>query len=183
MKLKTIAALTLTALTLAACSNGAADVTRNDQQNATTQLARYQKNQPVPQFDWSQYRQTLIDVESAQVHGMATTSFFFTGNGTAPIKVCPSIGFALASTAQLTNPQQGIYSSTQGSITLPQVENNGVFTGDSTGTYVVCVADSGVKYVVYWEGDVETEGGPAHWSDKEQRIVLDGAPTVVAKSK
>jgi len=94
-------------------------------------------------------------------------------------KSCPSIGFPTPTTAQLTNPLQDV--GTGGPI--GQLEPNGVYTGDSTGTYVVCVAPNGTKYVSYWEGDVQTEGGPAHWDDTKGQIVLDGAPTVTAKTK
>ena len=40
-----------------------------------------------------------------------------------------------------------------------------------TGTYVVCVAPSGTKYISYWEGFVHAEGGPAHWDATQHMIV------------
>jgi hypothetical protein len=171
---------------LTACSNGSPSSVNNDQKVSNTQLDRFQKNQPIPQSDWSQYRQTLIDVEMAQIHAVATTTFFFNlGTGT-PIKMCPSIGFPVPTTSQLTNPQQLVRDGGSGTVvggTVGQLEPNGAYTGDSTGTYVVCVSSNGTKYVTYWEGFVQTEGGPAHWDKAQQMIVLDGAPTVVAKTK
>lgn len=158
---------------------GCDDPNTNDQLATSTQLDRYQKNQPIPQADWSQYRQTIIDVENAQVHGLTTTTFFFNLGTAKPIKSCPSIGFPIPSTAQLTNPLQDV--GTGGPI--GQLEPNGTYTGDSSGTYVICVTHTGTKYVSYWEGDVQTEGGPAHWDDAAGQIVLDGPPTVVAKTK
>lgn len=173
---KTIAAAGIGVLIAAGLAACGPDATTTDQQNTNAQLLRYQANQPVPQFDRSQYRQTVIDVESAQVHGVATTTFFFNLGVTAPIKVCPSIGFPVASTSQLTNPLQ---SQTGGPVA--QAEPNGVFTGDSSGTYVVCVASNGQRYISYWEGDVHTEGGPAHWDYQHNMIVMDGVPTVTTK--
>ncbi|HEX8226283.1 MAG TPA: hypothetical protein VF572_00275 [Candidatus Saccharimonadales bacterium] len=94
--------------------------------------------------------------------------------------MCPSIGFPLPSTAQLTNPDQKLDSY---DAVVPQAEPNGVYTGNSEGTYVICVASSGTKYISYWEGSVQTEGGPAKWDDDKGRIILDGKPTVKSTGK
>jgi hypothetical protein len=153
--------------------------TENDKKSTDTQLQKYQANQPIPQADWSQYRQTVIDVTQAQIHGMATTTFQFNQGVADPIDSCPSIGFAVPSTAQLTNPDQAVSSGA----TVAQAEPNGVFTGDSTGTYIVCVDPNGKKYIDYWEGYVKTVGGPAHWDSTKKDVVLDGVPTVVANTK
>lgn len=165
---------------LAACGPSS---TTKDQLGTNRQLNRYQVNQPVPQFDWSQYRQTVIDVESAQVHGVATTTFFFNLGTSRPIKVCPSIGFPVPTTAQLTNPAQLADPGNSSSSVIGQAEPNGAYTGQSTGTYVTCIAPNGTKYISYWEGDVQTEGGPAHWDATQGLIVLDGAPSVTTKTK
>lgn len=166
------------AFTLTGCE-GTTTAAEKDQASTNSQLDRYQKNQPVPASDWSQYRQTVIDVETAQVHGVATTTFFFNMGTDNPIKVCPSIGFPVASTAQLTNPDQVVYGYQSPSV-IAQQEPNGVYTGDSSGTYIVCVADNGSKYISYWEGSVHAEGGAAHWDKTQGMITLDGAPTVEA---
>lgn len=171
------------ALVLASC-DGQASVnsgTENDQNSVNRQLMEYQKNQPIPMFDRSQYRQTLIDVESAQVHGTATTSFFFNQGSNKPYKTCPSIGFPVPSTSQLTNPDQvelheGNYNG--GNVVIGQQEPNGAYTGSSSGTYVICVSPSGTDYVSYAEGFVHTEGGNAHWDNATNSVVLDGEPTV-----
>ena len=177
-----IAVATIALVGLAGCT--APDAAQNDQNSTDSQLTRYQKNQPLPSSDWSQYRQTVIDVEMAQIHGVTTTSFFFNQGTPTPIKVCPSIGFPVATTAQLTSPDQLIYGgSAKGSGVVAQQEPNGVYTGGSSGTYVVCVAGDGTKYLSYWEGDVQSEGGAAHWDKTQGLIVLDGVPTVVAKTK
>ena len=166
---------------LTACTPDTAESTANrDKAKSASQLARYQAVQPAPAFDWSQYRQTLIDVESAQVHGTLTTTFFFNQGVTDPVKSCPSIGFAVPSTAQLTAPEQVIYDE-HGNVTTQQIESSGVYTGDSSGTYVVCISSAGIRYVTYWEGFVETEGGPADWNTKTHSIETTGKPTVTTK--
>lgn len=163
-------------VSLAACNNG------NDQDASAMnkQLQQYQKNgQGIQQFPYSQYRQNLINVEGAEANGIATTTFFFNMGNAKPIKTCASVGYPLPSTAQLSNPQVDV----GGGATVGQIEPNGVYTGDSTGTYVACIAPNGVSYLVYWEGFVETEGGPAHWDATQSMIVLDGPPTVDTKKK
>lgn len=99
----------ISVLILSACgSTDAPTAVQKDQDTSSTILSKFLKSQPVPIFDWSQIRQTLIDVETAQAHSIATTSFFFNQGVQEPYFVCPSIGFPVASTTQLTNPQQVI---------------------------------------------------------------------------
>jgi hypothetical protein len=174
------AALGVFVLTAAVAGCGSTtSATSNDQKQTNSQLDLYQKNQPIPLFPYSQYRQDGIDIESAQVHGVATTSFFFNQGATAPYKVCSSIGFPFASTSQLTNPLQIQWGANNaGAGVVAQMEPNGTYTGDSTGTYVVCVAANGAKFISYAEGYVHTEGGPAHWDNTQHLVVDDGAPTV-----
>lgn len=176
-----ITAATTGVLVLTSCTNHTGSVS-SDQKNTNAQLSKYEKNQPIPQNDWSQYRQTLIDVEQAQVHGIETTTFFYNMGSNVPLKSCPSIGFPVPTTSQLTNPDQLVHYSGNPA-TVGQAEPNGTYTGDSSGTYVVCIATGGQKYVTYWEGDVETEGGPAHYDKASGQVVLDGQPTVITKSK
>lgn len=182
VKLVTVPALIASiAFSMSAC--GEPSSTTNDQNATNTQLQKYQANQPIPQADWSQYRQTVIDVENAQIHGMATTTFMYNMGSNKPIASCPSIGFPVPTTAQLTNPDQALYPGSSGSAVIAQAEANGVYTGASTGTYVVCVNNKGTKYIQYWEGDVNTVGGPAHWDNTSAQIVLDGEPTVKVTTK
>ena len=179
MKRKIIAALltgTLLSGVLVACDSQSANSKERDQQASIQDTLM--KNQPLPYWTYSEYRQTLIDVESAEAHGVATTSFFFNQGVQDPIFVCPSIGFPIPSTANLSNPQQITWSGNQTGV-VSQMDPNGVYTGQSSGTYVECVDPTGIKYAKYWEGFVDTIGGPAHWDGKSE--VLDGPPTVVTK--
>lgn len=177
-------AIVSTALFGVAACGSTSNATQTDSNAMNTQLQQYQLNgQNVPFFLWAQYRQTAIDVETAQANGVATTSFFFQYGSATPIKSCPSIGFPMASTTELTNPLQGDSSGgSTGNIAIGQMDPNGTFPGNSTGTYVVCVTH-GQKEITYWEGDVETEGGAAHFDTATHTIIPDGSPNVVSHDR
>lgn len=177
----------IVAVSVAACgqdSPGPASANSQEQHTQATIQNQMLANQPIPVFDRSEYRNTLITVENAEARGVATTSFFFNQGVKDPIFVCPSLGFPIPSTAQLTNPQQPIWKNgyhEYSGVTVGQMDPTGVYTGDSTGTYVECVSPQGTKYAKYWEGFVDTIGGPAHWDGNSE--VLDGAPTTVVNGK
>lgn len=144
-----------------------------DKEASEKGLSRQQKSQPTPIYDWSQFRQSLIEITDAKANTTQTTSFFFL-EGVGLVFSCPSIGFPVPSTAQLTNPE--VEKGPRGSrITLPQVEPTGVYTGGSTGTYTICVNPDGVPYASYWEGYVQTVTGPARFEG--DKVVLSGKPT------
>jgi hypothetical protein len=151
--------------------------TRADRQATDAQMQVYQAVQPIPQFDWSQYRQTVIDVLAAQVNGVATTSFFMLEGVTRPTGMCPSIGFPMPSTTQVTSPDQSLPNN--GAV-VSLAEPNGTYTGNGTATYVVCVAPDGTKYIDYWEGYVRAVGGPAKWDEATQMVVLTGPATALS---
>jgi hypothetical protein len=144
-------------------------------------LSAYSKSQPPPQRPWSQLRQNLIELETAQMDTTQTTTFFFNQGVREPLSVCPSIGFPIAATSQLTNPDQKITESRSdgdnGNVVVPQIDPNGVFAGDSTGTYVMCIDAQGRPYANYWEGFVQTVTGPAKWNADAGRIELVGPPS------
>ena len=171
-----LVAIVSVAVGLSGCGNQSI---ANDQNATNTQLLKYEQVQPVPQFDYSQYRQTVINIETAEVHGVATTTFMFNLGTKIPIMSCPSIGYPIASTAQLTNPLQAVGNSA----VVEQQEPNGVYTGSSTGTYVVCVGSGGKTSVDYWEGFVYTVGGPAHWDNVTGKVSADGPSTVSSSAK
>ena len=170
------------AILLTGCSQQP-DSVQNDQNVSNDALTQLQKSQPVPVFNYSQERQTLISVEEARAHVVATTTFFFNQGVQDPIASCPSIGFPLATTTELTNPSQVVWGGNGASGTVGQADPTGVYTGDSSGTYVDCVNDKGQQYVQYWEGFVQTIGGPATWDSAKHQVVLTGEPTVKVKQK
>lgn len=173
---KLIAAAAIAALALTACV-GEPNAVKEDRAVAAANLDRLNDVQPVPEFRWSQIRQNLIELNRAQAETTQTTSFFFNMGVDNPITVCPSIGFPIPTTAQLTNPWQGSFRNSNGGIAIGQAEQTGIYTGDSTGTYVICIDGDGDAYAQYWEGFVSTVAGPAEWDSAAGQIHLIGPPS------
>lgn len=163
-----------------------ASVIQNDQITSERALSQLQQSQPAPFFKWSQERETLIEIEKAQANDTQTTTFGFNMGATQPVWSCPSIGVPIASTTELTNPQQvfqdGWVNGGQDT-SIPQVDPPGVYTGDSTGTYVLCIAPNGGTYLQYWEGFVDSVTGPAVWNTTTNSIELTGPSSVHVKVK
>lgn len=172
MKKSLIAAVVLAAVFLGACTDsGESSATKADQNLSAQILADLQKAHPTPKFARSQLRQNLVDIITAQAESTQTTSFFFL-EGVGMVAQCPSIGFPIASTSQLTNPDKVITRRGGRIATVPQVEPTGIYTGDSSGTYVICVDAQGEAYARYWEGYVQAVSGPAEFRDGQ--VVLIG---------
>jgi hypothetical protein len=183
---KTLAAVAAGAaltLSVAACNSGNsqnASIVSSENTGVETTM---DNNQPAPVFDHSDIRATAIEIEAIQALGENTTSFAFLPGVKDPIWSCPSLGEPVASDDEITNPQQvdpntdpGQNNST--SLTLPNMDPNGVYEGDSTGTYVLCVNSQGVAYAHYWEGYIDAVSGPATWDASTGQVVVTGAPSM-----
>lgn len=170
-----IGTLTLTA---GACSSDSSGKQSETQQQDAISKSLI-NNQPLPAFNWSQKRQNLIEIETAQAQGVQTTTFFFNQGVQDPINSCPSIGAPIPTTDQLSNPTKIEHHGETGggNVTTNQMEPNGVYTGDSSGTYVMCVNAQGKAYATYWEGYVQTIFGDASWNKTTHQVELKGAPS------
>ena len=156
--------------TAGACDASNTETLNEDRAAAAEQLRRYQRSQPVPSYDWSQLRQNAIEIMDFQVEGGLSTAFFFNLGVTDPISWCPSIGDPIPTTAQLTNPEQHIKVRDADDGVIPQIEQSGVYTGESTGTNVMCLDAEGEAYKVLWEGFVMSISAPAVWEDGRVRL-------------
>lgn len=137
-------------------------------------------NQPLPGFNYSQLRQNLKEIETAQANGVQTTTFFFNQGVADPIMSCPSVGAPIPSTDQLSNPSQIVhdnYPSGYAALVTEQMDPTGVYTGQSTGTYVMCIGADGKTYANYWEGYVQTVFGNATWDESKHQVSMVGAPS------
>lgn len=173
-----LVAIAAIGLGLAACGPTSTSANKKDSAVAGAQLSKYQTVQPIPQFDFSQLRQNLIEIETAQTSTTPTTTFFFNQGIAKPVQSCPSVGFPIPSEDQLSNPQsESTVSNSRNPYTLPQIEQTGVYTGGSTGTYVMCIDAKGSEYADYWEGFVQTVTGPAVWNPTTQQVELTGPPS------
>jgi len=167
---------------LAACSapSTSANVEGKQQEDVSSY---YVTAQPIPGGNQpSGMRQSLIEIETAQIQAKATTSIVTPHGAIDPIMVCPSMGTPIAASASLSNPQQIAYrsnASNYGYGVLSQMDPNGIYTPPSTaGTYVMCVAPDGQPYAVYTEADVTTVFGPAAWDPATHQLKLVGQPSV-----
>jgi len=183
MKRIIVAALAALALVLAvaACGNNTSKGQRleNQQQNEDQTALEYA--QPIPHYNYSQIRQNLIELETAQADGVQTTSFFFNLGVRDPIQTCPSIGAPIPTTDQLSNASKVVndpFTGGSGSgAVVQQMDPNGVYSGGSSGTYVMCVGANGKPYADYWEGYVQTIFGPAEWNSSTHSAQLIGPPS------
>ena len=187
--LRTIAGIAATAavigLSVTACTSSggtpSGQAVENQEQQQDTQALI--NNQPIPHFNYSQIRQTLIDAETIASDGTQTTSFFFQMGDQDPVFSCPSLGMPVANTAQLSNPEQVVndgYPQGGAAVPIGQMDPDGVYAPSaSTGTYVICVNSSGAKYLEYWEGDVMTVAAGATWNSSTHQLQVTGAPTAV----
>jgi hypothetical protein len=174
------AAIAVTVLcTASSCSgnSNAGQQQENAQQRADT--TSLEASQPIPHYNYSQIRQTLIDAETISANGTQTTSFFFQMGNQDPVYSCPSLGEPVANSSSLSNPQQGTgVSGVSGAIAIGQMDPDGIYTPTSSaGTYVICLNSGGQPYLDYWEGDVFTVSGAAEWSTATHSIKVIGAPT------
>lgn len=182
-----VAAVAIPVMAGAAGNGDSGEAIQNDQITSAYALNQFQVSQPTPVFKYSQERETLTDIERMQASDTQTTSFGFQMGDPNPVWSCPSIGVPIASTTQLTNPAQSYNAHDNNDngddVVVPEVDPTGVYTGDSTGTYVLCVAPNGTNYLQYWEGFVDAITGPAVWSTATGTITLTGPSTVNVKVK
>lgn len=160
---------------------------QKEQQQQTADTTTLDNNQPIPHFDWSQYRQTLIDTETIAANGTPTTTFFFNQGVRDPVFTCPSLGMPVPVTAQLSNPEQIAPITSRwggGATVLPEEDPFGAYSPpDSTGTWVICVDSAGRPYLQDWEGNVMSQSVNATWDYKTHTVKVTGAPTFVPKTK
>lgn len=147
-----------------------------DRKGVEEQQNIYQNRQPVPRFEFSQERDTLIQIYRLRQESRATFSTFHS-NGTGDVLfACPSRGYAIAADTQLTNPLMAYspyaQSSSAGVVTIEQAEPNGLFSSKNTdGTWVLCVRDNGEIAPVYTELKVQTFPFEVTWDEAQRRLV------------
>jgi hypothetical protein len=175
--LKYVAIALVAVVSLAACSDSkeadqGGQNARDEQRAVSTGFSRLADSQQIPSFDWSQERQTLIDVETIRANGATSTSRFFL-EGVGLVGWCPSTGAAVPSSFQLSSTSQYVDlpgDDTRTQYPIDQGEPTGVYVGDSTGTWVICLDDAGNKFGQYWEGYVMTTVGVVDGLPSELRI-------------
>jgi hypothetical protein len=164
-----IAVAALAAVTsLAACTssgNGGGDIQEsNQQQSDTTQMELVL---PLPHFQYSMIRYEMIIEEATQAFGLSTTTFFFQQGDRTPVGECPSVGLPIPMSASLSNPWQpynvsnnnGAYNT----VAVGQMDPNGIYTGPTEGTNVLCKTANGGTYLTYAEENAHSVSAQAYW--------------------
>lgn len=180
-----VLAVLVAALALTACS-------KNNATNKAQVIEQRQQgidsynmdlNQPVPSFNHSVLRQELIDIERAEATGEQSTTFFLNFSD-KPEGSCPSLGAPVPVTDQLTNPIQVQKDNVApvhnggGNVGIGQEDPSGVYKGDSSGTWIMCVdSNSGKVVPQYWEGNVRVVMGPAVWDNSTNGPKIVGEPS------
>lgn len=151
---KYLMATLLTVLLLAsyACTSSA---NTRDRDTVDTQQGVYQRNQPIPTFEFSQDRATFSQLYVLR-NEVRPTYTIVRSQGTGTIEFeCASRGYAIPADTQLTNPLGQLVVGSQ--IVVEQPEPNGLFSSKNTdGTWVLCVRDDGSIHPVYTESKVTT---------------------------
>jgi hypothetical protein len=119
------------------------------------------QNQPVPDLGgYSFERQIVIETYLARNSTISTWAYMITMDGKL-IEICPSIGYPIPYSTQLTNPQALTYSHAEGvgyvEGAIANPEPNGLYPpGDAAATLVQCVNADGSVSPVYIEWYVES---------------------------
>lgn len=108
-------------------------------------------NQPVPDLGgYSFERQIVIETYLARNRTIATYAYMITMNGQI-IEICPSIGYPIPYSTELTNPQIAL-TQYSGYPVVANPEPNGLYPpGDAAATLVQCVNPDGSVSPVYIE--------------------------------
>lgn len=149
----TTLAILLIALLFTACyPTSVSDVEETQQESGNMAIVQ---NQPVPDLGgYSFERQIVIETYLARNRTIATYAYIMTFDGRF-IEICPSIGYPIPYSTQMTNPQRGEYE--KGTvITIPNAEPNSLYPPDNAAaTLVQCVNPDGSVSPVYIEENVQ----------------------------
>lgn len=177
-----VAIVALLVVVLSSCSNpeSSKDAGKNavqENESINDGITKMSKSQQVPSFDYSQERQTLIDVLTIRATGAVSTTAVYV-EGVGLIGWCPSFGAPIPSTYQLTAGTQ--YADIPGDdsrelFPLEQGEPTGDYPGDSAGTWILCLDDQGKKFAHYAEGIVDTTVGVVDTYPKDKQYVLSAS--------
>lgn len=146
------------AVALVACGTQSQDSV--DRQTVQAQQNTYTSRQPIPQFDWSRQRDTLIQIYQLTNEARSTYSVL-TSQGTGQmIYACPSVGYPIPADTQLTNPltvQRYWINSTAVDGVVEQPEPSGLYSSHNTdATWVLCVRKNGDVAPIYTEQKLTT---------------------------
>ncbi len=144
--------LVIMSLVLSACGTSQVMKEQSQQGRAVSAIT---DNQPIPDLGgYSFERQIVIDTYLARNNAIATYAYMITMDGKI-VEICPSMGYPIPYSTQLTNPIALTYNATNGHNIEGAVSNpepNGLYPpGDAAATLVQCVNNDGSVSPVYIE--------------------------------
>jgi hypothetical protein len=141
----------LIAFSLALTGCAAPSVSNIEQQQQQSAVSSIVQNQPIPDLGgYSFERQIVIETYLARNNTISTYSYMITMDGKI-IEICPSIGYPIPYSTQLSNPLKYEYTG-GGPAVLGNAEANGLYPpGDAAATLVQCVQPDGKVSPVYIE--------------------------------
>lgn len=126
---------------------------REDNDVVQKQQRQYAVSQPLPLFDHSLERQTLINLYKLRNETISTFTIWRSDTGKIE-GYCPSSGFGIPYDMSLTNPLQLIGNRYVNGV-VGQAEPNGVFSSQNTSaTWVMCLDEKGKIRPHYIESKV-----------------------------
>lgn len=127
--------LTLTALT--SCEeNVSSDSLQNEKQEEMNKQAVQAVGMPaIINFSEKRHLKDILELRDKE---SPTITYVRDMNGRLH-KVCNSIGFGIPNSTQFTNPQKIADSYQGGYAILPQADPNGLYSGSSEATWVLCL--------------------------------------------
>lgn len=107
--------------------------TGSESNQVNSQQTTYATNQPLHKYDYSPERDELQQIYDARMKVVNTWTVIYSMG--KPVFVCPSKGYPIPYTTQLTNPENWVGTG----LAIPQAEPNGLYTGSSMATWVLCI--------------------------------------------
>lgn len=182
MKKRVLVVLAVLTLVLAACGSGSAPSVSQEQSLVNQQQSIYNTAQPVHIYDYSLQRQVLQDIYDNMNQNSNTWDVVTSYSG-AFLWECPAVGWPIPADAELTNPSQLVNNSATGGNwgygVVGQAEPNGIYTGATQGTYIVCLRN-GKDVPVYTENNVQMFPFPVKWDTATNSIVDAGGNSTIS---
>jgi hypothetical protein len=107
--------------------------TSTESSQVNSQQTTYANNQPLHKYDYSPERDELQQIYDARMKVVNTWTVIYSMG--KPVFICPSKGYPIPYTTQLTNPESWVRTG----IAIPQSEPNGLYTGTTNATWVLCI--------------------------------------------
>ena len=144
MKMLKLGVIALLGISVVGCKNSTVNVDEAQQEAQAKALADANKQVGMPSIiNWRELRQLKALYELRDRTDLVTYTYIVSFDGT-PRFLTKTIGYGIPATSQFSNPEKQMWGgSVVGTYMLPQAEPNGIYSGDSSGTWIMAVAPDG----------------------------------------